>query len=601
MVFHLKKARFALITCTLLILLPMLLAILSPQAKADINPYPLQVETNRIVEIRQGGLLTINDTVKLSPPTAQSVTLQNYTLGFPYSFKPNLDYAFAYKGQDPTSSLKLELDASLGKIGFSGINVVFQPSITIEAGGSYQFTIIYVFSNLITRGTSGTTVIYNASFPAYPSLTQEASKTNMTITLPTNFNFTTSWFTQEGINYTKSQAGSWQYLNFLKTNLTEFSTQTGWLAFTQSAQSLGILDVRSLNRTIQVDLGQMGLTDDFTVVDHTEQLSSMKISLPGGASGVSASDEFGPLTNTSLTVKSSDVLTNVTLTFKAPYDVNEEARFQVSYQLPWENYATPLNWNSFQVSTPQLENINWTIRTFTITVNLPEGASLSSSPPAQSLNTLQSSSFDPSFTVGFQNVTPFSIPSFNFEYNQAVFWQSFRPALWTSVLVLIIGAIVGAWTLYKPSAAQLPSAIVHVRAEDLKKFVELYEERRHNQKEIESLESQASKGKIPRRLYKVRSTTIDNRITSLSRDLAGLRDRIRSAGPRYSDLMRQLEVAENELKGVEADINRAEAGYRKGEMSAASYHELLEGAYRRRDRAQTTIDGVLLRLREEIS
>lgn len=587
--------------CAFLILLPLLFGALSSIVKASPNPSSVQVDVDHTVQIRDGGLLLINDTVKLSPQPGETATLQNYTLGFPYGYQSSLDYAFAYQNSNPNSHLTLELDASLGKIGFYGVNVVFPQTINIQSGGSYEFTIVYVFSDSITPSSLGQTLLYNASFPAYPSLTQKASKANVTIVLPTGLNFTSAWFSQDSLNYTKTQTSSWQYFTFLTTNLTEFSTQNGWFAFVKSAQSLKIFDLSEFTREMQVDFGQIGLTDVFVLVDRAEQLSQITVSIPGGASGVSAYDEFGQISNTSLQVKSGDILTNVTLTFAAPYAVGEVARFQVSYQLPWNKYATADSWNSFRISTPALQNLNWTIRTLTMSVDLPEGATLSSSSSLQSLTALQSDPFDTSFTLAFQNVTPLNTPSLDFEYRQAVFWDSFRPTLWTSVLVLIVGAVIGAWSLYKPSAAPLISAIVRVRPEDLKKFVELYEERRGHQKEIESLESQARKGKIPRRLYKVRRTTEDNRIASLSRDLAGLRDKIRSAGPRYSDLMRQLEVAENELRGVEADIDRAEAGYRKGEMSAASYHELLEGAYRRRDRAQTTIDGVLLRLREEIS
>jgi len=112
---------------------------------------------------------------------------------------------------------------------------------------------------------------------------------------------------------------------------------------------------------------------------------------------------------------------------------------------------------------------------------------------------------------------------------------------------------------------------------------------------------EARKGRIPRRLYRVRSRTLESRLSVLSRDLASLRERIRVAGPRYAEMMRQIEVAETELQGVEADIRRTEARYRRGEISAAAYRKLLEDSYRRRDRAKTSIDGVLLRLREEIS
>jgi hypothetical protein len=94
--------------------------------------------------------------------------------------------------------------------------------------------------------------------------------------------------------------------------------------------------------------------------------------------------------------------------------------------------------------------------------------------------------------------------------------------------------------------------------------------------------------------------TIESRLSALSRDLKTLQEKVRTAGPRYTDLMHQLEVAESELQGVEVDINRTEVRYRRGEISPTAYNKLLEDTYRRRDRAITTIDGVLLRLKEEI-
>ena len=168
--------------------------------------------------------------------------------------------------------------------------------------------------------------------------------------------------------------------------------------------------------------------------------------------------------------------------------------------------------------------------------------------------------------------------------------------------VFVVAALFTVSRLYRPSAAApLPIAVVTVRADDLRGYVANYDERRRLLKEAESLESAAQKGKIPRRQYKVRKMTIDGRLASLSRDLVALRDKLRTAGPRYVELMRQLEIAETELQGAEAEIERAEVRYRRGDLSSQSYHNVLETSYRRRDRAQTTIDGVLLRLREEIT
>jgi chromosome segregation ATPase len=166
--------------------------------------------------------------------------------------------------------------------------------------------------------------------------------------------------------------------------------------------------------------------------------------------------------------------------------------------------------------------------------------------------------------------------------------------------VLIVGVIIGAWRLVQPAAAPVPTAMISIRPEELRSFVDQYDEKRHLQRNLEALETQAKKGKIPRRRYKVRKMTFESRLSALSRDLKTLEEKIRAAGPRYADLMHQLEVAETALEGVEADINRTEIRYRRGELSPTVYNKHLEDAYRRRDRARTTIDGVLLRLKEEI-
>ena len=54
------------------------------------------------------------------------------------------------------------------------------------------------------------------------------------------------------------------------------------------------------------------------------------------------------------------------------------------------------------------------------------------------------------------------------------------------------------------------------------------------------------------------------------------------------------------LEGAETDIRRVEARYKRGELSKGAYGKLIEEYHRRTERARTTIDGVLLRLREEI-
>ncbi|MCK4475037.1 hypothetical protein KAU30_04265, partial [Candidatus Bathyarchaeota archaeon] len=141
---------------------------------------------------------------------------------------------------------------------------------------------------------------------------------------------------------------------------------------------------------------------------------------------------------------------------------------------------------------------------------------------------------------------------------------------------------------------------VRLRPESVKAFVDLYEQKSKTALELESLETKARKGKIPRRRYKVRKRALETRLNTLSRDLAELKEKMRAAGGRYVRLMRQLEVADTEISGVEANIHSIEVRRRRGDLSLEAYRKLLADYQRRKKKAETAINGVLLRLREEM-
>ncbi len=155
----------------------------------------------------------------------------------------------------------------------------------------------------------------------------------------------------------------------------------------------------------------------------------------------------------------------------------------------------------------------------------------------------------------------------------------------------------------RPKAAisvAVPKVAVGVRSRDIRSFVDAYEKKRRIVLEIESLRIRVRKGKIPRRRYKVRRRTLETRLNALSRSLTDLKEKLRASGGRYRDLMRRLEVAETEISGVEANIESIEARHRRGELSLGAYRKLLADYERRKDKAETAIDEILIRLREEI-
>jgi hypothetical protein len=64
--------------------------------------------------------------------------------------------------------------------------------------------------------------------------------------------------------------------------------------------------------------------------------------------------------------------------------------------------------------------------------------------------------------------------------------------------------------------------------------------------------------------------------------------------------MVQLEVAESEIREVSTNVRAAETMHDSGTLSLEAYRKRLAEYERRRRDAETTINGILLRLREEI-
>lgn len=606
MVQSLKKswATFAFLSVLAISVILMASSMIVQASPAD----PFNVKVDHVVGIRDNGLIVVNDTVTLSSRPGDVVEpLQNYVIGFPYNYQNNLAYTFAFETANPSVNLALDPNSGIGRIGFYGVNVNFPASVNIGNGGSYKFTVVFVFINSTRFAVfpleEQQVFVYNASFPAYPSLPQMASQVNLKILMPNSLSYTRSSYEEEGVNFTRTTQGSENVFSYVKSNLSEFSQDHGWVYASSSSGTVQILDVKEVDRLIDITgNNQIVVTDSYTAVNQAGELKQIQLRIPREAYGISAFLEFSLVSQSNLKTQQASTYTNVTVTFTVPQTEGEEIHLSIQYSLPWSNHVTTGAFGESHVSLSLFENVETAIRTLNVAIDLPEGAVLSGSIQPNDLTSFQTVAFSNSFSFAFQNATPFNDLTLNFTYRRPVFWDSFRPTIWMGAFVLVVGALAGAWHVYQPPpSAPLPSAVVSVRAEDLRSFVDYYDEKLRLQKEAEALDAAARKGKIPRRQYRVRKTTIDGRLSALSRDLAASRNKLRTAGPRYADLMRQLEVAESELQGAEAEITRAEARYRRGDLSAQAYHNVLETAYRRRDKAQTTVDGALLRLREEIS
>lgn len=536
-------------------------------------------------------MVIINDTIRLSATGESGEPLQNFSMGFPFQYGSNLDYSFAYDASNPDARHVVVLDVGLGRIGFYGINVTFSTPVDISDGESYEFTVTYVFSNLISSEPGD---LFDLTFPMYPSLIQEAAICNVTVTLPSNADYITSSHT-----FNETTVGTRLVLNHTKSPLESFTDEPGTLKFSKSGAS-PIIEANEIKREITLDQwGNMFLSDFYHITSKTwDDLSDITVQLPQGAYTLpTAQDEYGDLKIEKQTASTYKIILQEEPTRPA-LKKGESKKFTVTYQLPWETYVNQRSWRDFELAFTFFEHFDWTIWKLTVTVTLPEGAEYTDatvSPYIDPQTSIQKNVFQETVTFVFRNATPLHDLNFDFTYTHLVFWASFRPTLWIGILAAVVAAIAALWRAPKPAVP-----IVPVPPKDLRSFVDEYGEKTRILRELELIERQARRGKISRRRYRVRKRTLESRLSVLSRGITGLRQKIRTAGPRYADIMRQIEVAETELEGVETDIRRVEARYRRGEISIGAYRRLLHEYRRRRDRAKTNIDSALLRLREEI-
>jgi hypothetical protein len=288
-----------------------------------------------------------------------------------------------------------------------------------------------------------------------------------------------------------------------------------------------------------------------------------------------------------------------------PVESGRSAMFTVKYTLPRTVYIKQNGPDSLEFSFTAFQNVNYYIEQAYVTFVLPEGAKMITlscdSYSANSAYSMWREVFQEKVAVSRQGV--FFLENFTVEivYQYNSLWLSFRPTLWVWALATIGCAVVAILKRPKaPAPVIVPTVVVRFSPEIIRSFVSSYEEKRKIVLEMESLEAGLRKGRIPRRRYKVQKKTLETRLETMSRKLDDLKQKLRAAGGRYADLMRQLEVAEAEINEVEANIRSIEARHRRGELSLEAYRKLLGDYERRKGNAETKISGILMRLREEM-
>lgn len=560
----------------------------SHKAYGNSSHFQIDEVDHSIVPI-YGGLLLVNDTIKISP-SVENALIGEFSIGFSAEYKANLRYSMAHVFGS-NEILDVILDTGLGSIGYYGVTVIFPEEIRdqLKGGQSLTFTVVFVFADLFktsTRlGENATEYVFTADFPLYPSFEKTASKCNVNIVLPSEAKYEPNDFT-----FNSTLKDDKFILNHTKDNLSELAYNTTRISFSyESKNSFAVFSTEKLSREVTAySNGQILYSDLVLITSRTAfAIDKLRLSLPSDATDVSSFNEQGKKIAITPLDDQAD-----TYDISLDLGANQSRSFLVTYNIGTD-HITKLGDQNLQLSLSATENLRVIPETFTIRLVFPEGAAIKSFP--QSEFSLQRDVFQEYLSFSQSNVTWLQNIQWTFVYTYSIFWESFRPTLWTTALVLVGSVVAFAWRRPK---APVAVSVVLVPRKTLTEFYETYEDKKRILSELDELKGKARKGRVSRRRYKIRKTTLENRLATLANRLSELKQNITSGGAKYAGMMRGLEVAEIELENIDADIKRIEIRFKRGEVSAQTYRRLLEDDLRRREKARTTIDGVLLRLRE---
>ncbi len=558
------------------------------------------------VTVMYSGQVVIQDTIFVSGQISNS-----FVMGMPFSYSADILKAVAY---DANNVYQVSLGVPIAnQSGFYGAQVNFNgqtPSV---------FTVAFILSsNLLAQQDAND---YTLNFPAYPVLTQNAAVCNVTIVLPS---------TPQGITITKND-GTVTSENYIAQNLAAYTYSPASAAIQIYNGSIQQANINQLNRQITIDpAGKVTSSDSYTIINNsTLAMTSFILDLPGNAANLVVKDETGTVLGTSTSYSNiNDLLANTTLTTSLSTD--QSVSITATYNLP----SATIKGSQYTLSNFELfPDFNYYVNQASFTFNPPQGASIVT-PKLSSLDSSSSltrNTFQDTLTIMREGLSfvDYSLPEGNalqLSYNYNPVWVSFLPTLWVS-LAAVIGCIGAVFyknrkpyekepiktrkekiSTPKPTAATStsqqpqtfePIAGQRITQENLREFTEAYEDKKRLSAEIRSLDLRAQKGKIPRRQYKVQRRAIEIRLETITRTTSRLKEVFRSSGSTYADLIKQLDSAEADLTDAENNIKNLETQQSKGEISIEMYKKNIADNQKRRDKADSSINGILLRLREK--
>jgi len=466
---------------------------------------------------------------------------------------------------------------------YTSLDVTFPTAET----GKFQFNLTTVYSGLLTYSAGGNGFTFATSpFPLVDGTYNATSALSMKIG---------DWQSVKipfPANRTVTCASS--VCTSSLASINAFNATVWQVGFSSSATQ-NVLTV-SAGRLIQIlATGILQVTDSYNVTNLGPTLSSVAFTVPKGVSNINENYVLGPQIDQPETVSTptSNPDGTSTVTFSPSFgsvQFNQSFRAKISYTLSPNTYLSTSSLGIFTVNFALFNNVQFYAPSLQAKIVTPQGFRLNSitgQVPQISGNEI---------SLLASPVTPISGLSFSMTYQLDPFWASLSPLTWVG----LVEAALAAGALAVLSRPGVEGAISGAPSQLITKFVELYDEKSSMRLESDKMEDDLARGALNRYDYKQRRRMLDRRMTEIDKALAPVEDQLAAAQGRYSDMIKRIERAEVELNVIKTTANDLRNQYRSGKISRDLYESLNADLVRRKQRAEQTIDTVIINLREEI-
>ena len=569
-----------------LVLSLLLLAILSTQlpspvvAQSDCSSSNCTVTVSRTITTNSWGLTFVNDEFSLNSGSSQ---VSQVRLGIPSSISNRLVFTQAVDSQSSQLRISPPIVKSLSSPlsgTYSSLDIAFPSAKT----GTYSFNFTSVYSDLLNFNSTSSNFTF--AFEPFPLLDSNYTVTSATVSVKTgdwpspkvssvNGTFASATFTSQAIP------------------LKAFNTTIATMIFSSSGTAQTIFDVTA-NRTITLaQTGSIQVTDFYNMTNRGHDLTSLTLPLPKNVHTATASDIIGAV-GTLPAATATDGTNTVTFTPRfstanTGVKTGAESSVRITYALPSQSYLTSKGLGRFELSFQLFDNVKFFEPKLQVKIVTPTGFRLDSF-SGQTFTTSGNQ-----ILVTVSTVTPMSSLSFTMDYQLDPFWASLSALGWAGLAVGSIAALVlavGATSTAGVTVSGAPSELIG-------RFVELYDEKSAMRLEAEKMDEDLARGALNRHEFKRRRRVIDLRIAELDRTLAPVKDQLSKANPRYQDMIKRLERAEADTQVVRTTSADLRNQYRSGRIARELYESLISDLAKRKEKAQQTMDTIVINLREE--